>query len=91
MIPTAKHHPQIKTWQEGRTFHIDVREFLKSGGQPYTYIMDCLIQLDAGDVLAVHAPFEPKPLIRQAKQAGFLTVIHQDSPEHWVLDITRGS
>ena len=88
MITLTEQHPLIKTWQEAQTFHIDVRQLLESGGEPYTYIMECLVQLDPGRTLAVHALFEPKPLIRQVHRAGFLAASRHEAPEHWILEIT---
>ncbi len=87
MVTPNSPNPLIKSWQEGDVFHLDVRELLEHGGEPYPYIMDCLRQLTAGQALAVHALFEPQPLITQVRRMGFEPTVHRQDLDHWVVHI----
>lgn len=87
MIDPRDTHPLVRFWSEGTTYHIDVRELLENGGEPYLYIMDCVNQLAAGDTLVVHALFEPKPLIAQMARMGLSAESGRVDAEHWTLAI----
>ena len=86
MIILRGKHPQIKSWEEGNAFHLDVRKLLEEGGEPYAYIMECLHQLKPGGVLAVHALFEPQPMMLQAERLGYQTESRRVGPDHWVVE-----
>ena len=87
MIEPREAHPLVHTWSEGPAFHLDVRELLESGGEPYVYIMDCVNQIGPGETLVVHALFEPKPLIAQVTRMGFRTRCERVDADHWALTI----
>ena len=87
MIELRDAHPLVRFWSEGATFHVDVRELLEHGGEPYMYIMDCINQIAAEDTLVVHALFEPKPLVAQLSRMGFFTTVERHDAEHWTLTI----
>ncbi len=87
MVVLSEEHPLIKNWEEGGAFHLDVRELLEEGGEPYAYIMDCLHQLAPREMLAVHALFEPKPLMTQVRRLGYLAGARRESADHWVVEI----
>lgn len=80
-------HPLIEAWQEGETFHLDVRRMLEEGGEPYPYIMDALQQLAVPGKLAVHALFEPKPLLNTVQRMGYRFTCRREAMEHWVVEI----
>lgn len=88
MIQLSEAHPLVRTWSEGSTFHIDVRELLENGGEPYVQIMECVNQIGPGDVLVVHALFEPKPLVAQLTRMGFSTRSDRVDADHWALTIS---
>ena len=88
MIELHDQHPLIRTWNEGVTYHLDVRPLLEQGGEPYVYILDCVNQLAAGERLMVHALFEPKPLIAQMRHMGFRADAQRIDAEHWAIAIT---
>ena len=79
----------VRTWSEGGTFHLDVRELLEQGGEPYVAIMECVHQIGPGDALVVHALFEPKPLIVQMQRMGLAARSERMDAEHWTLTITQ--
>ena len=89
MAVLREKHPLIKTWQEAATLHLDVRELLESGGEPYTYIMECIQQLRPGEVLALHALFEPKPLISQVRRVGYEVAPRREGEDHWIVEIRQ--
>jgi Uncharacterized conserved protein (DUF2249) len=88
MIELRDPHPLVRTWSEGATFHIDVRELLEQGGEPYVYIMDCVNQIGPQERLVVHALFEPRPLIAQMARMGFAARSERIDAEHWALHIS---
>ncbi|MBI3993689.1 MAG: DUF2249 domain-containing protein [Candidatus Lambdaproteobacteria bacterium] len=89
MIAFEQIDPFVKFWQEDRTYHLDVRELLDNGGEPYEVIMSCVLQIDADDRLVLHAPFEPKPLIRQLRGMGLQAHSARVDVDHWTLAVSR--
>lgn len=87
MVAPRDNHPLIRSWREGPTFHLDVRQLLEQGEEPYIYIMDCIQQLEPGEKLALHALFEPKPLMRQVGRMGYAIAVQRVEPEHWLMTI----
>lgn len=90
MVSPGENNPLLQVWQEGQTLHLDVRRLLEEGGEPYAYIMDALQQLGADEKLAVHALFEPKPLLRTAERMGYRVSCRREEMEHWVVEIEPG-
>ena len=89
MIELSDAPPLVRTWSEGSTFHLDVRELLEQGGEPYVAIMDCVHQVAQGDELVVHALFEPRPLIAQVTRMGLACRSDRIDAEHWTLTISQ--
>ena len=89
MITLPEEHPWIRLWKEEAFYHLDVREMLENGSEPYSYIMACLNQLEAGETLVVHALFEPLPLKVQAEKMGFQTLSSHPGTDHWTLEIAN--
>lgn len=71
--------------------HLDVREYLEQGGEPYSMIMSEVSQLAKAESLFIHAPFEPKPLINQLKRMGFETSLNRVEPDHFVLKVQKNT
>lgn len=78
----------FETEAPGR-YHLDVREMLMTGGEPYAAIMACVRQLAPGEILYLHAIFEPVPLIRKLGRQGFALRSEHCGIDHWVLEIQR--
>lgn len=70
-------------------YDLDVRPMLEAGGEPYQVIMHCVGQLGAGELLRIHALFEPRPLLRQLERMGMRTETAPLGPDHWVVSVTR--
>jgi len=82
-------HPLIHCWKDDSGFHMDVRELIEAGGEPYTYIMEGINLIEGKNRLVVHALFEPLPLIRQVERMGLLSESQRESEDHWTLTIFR--
>ncbi len=87
MVTLKDYHPLVRSWQDGPIFHLDVRELLEQGEEPYIYIMDCIQQLERGEKLGLHALFEPTPLMRQVDRMGYAIDVQRVEPEHWLVTI----
>jgi len=68
--------------------HLDVRELLENGGEPYSVIMECVHQLAAGETIVLHALMEPRPLMRQLSGMGYGLSVSRVGPDHWQLEIS---
>lgn len=73
----------------GGSFSLDVRELLLDSGQPYAPIMSCVQQLNPGEILNIHAIFEPVPLIRKLSRQGYAVASEHRGVDHWVLAVRR--
>ncbi len=89
MIEFRQDHPLLRFWSDADTYHLDVRELLETGGEPYLFILDCVHQLTPGDTLVVHALFEPKPLVAQMGRMGYRAHTERLDAEHWTVTITQ--
>lgn len=68
--------------------HLDVREMLEDGGEPYAVIMECVQMLVVGQRLVVHAIMQPLPLRGQLERMGHFTELRHAGTDHWELEIT---
>ncbi len=75
--------------ESAHSFHLDVRELLRAGGEPYSAIMSCVRQLEPGQTLFLHALFEPLPLIRKLERRGLALAATHVGPDHWRVSILR--
>ena len=83
--------PRVVFTDEGNgRFSLDVRELLLDSGQPYAPIMNCVQQLQPGETLAVHAIFEPVPLIKKLSRQGYAVASEHHGVDHWVLAVRKG-
>ena len=64
----------------GRPVHLDVREDIARGREPFARIMVAVRSLQAGEVLVLRAPFEPLPLYDVLGKRGF---------SHWTESLAR--
>lgn len=67
--------------------HLDVRELLEDGGQPYSMIMECVHMLALGQRLIVHALMQPQPLILQLTRMGYFMEVRHVGTDHWELEV----
>lgn len=64
---------------------LDVREMLKAKEEPFARIMETVKALEAGDVLELHATFQPDPLIKVLGKQGFAHAVVKENEEHFVV------
>lgn len=67
--------------------HLDVREMLEDGGEPYAVIMECVQMLPAGQHLVVHALMQPRPLVQQLERMGYAIAVRHAGADHWEVDV----
>lgn len=70
--------------------HLDVRELLENGGEPYAVIMECVQMLATGQRLVVHAIMQPRPLMMQLGRMGYSTEVRHPGPDHWEVEVAAG-
>ncbi len=68
--------------------HLDVREMLEDGGQPYGTIMECVQRISTGQRLVVHAIMKPQPLILQLGRMGYFTEVRHVGADHWEVEVS---
>ncbi|MFN2376386.1 MAG: DUF2249 domain-containing protein [Candidatus Binatia bacterium] len=68
--------------------HLDVRELLTEGGEPYAIIMECVQMLVIGQRLVVHAIMQPRPLLLQLGRMGYFTEARHVGTDHWEVEVT---
>lgn len=68
--------------------HLDVREMLAEGGEPYAIIMECVQMLVKGQRLVVHALMQPRPLMQQLGRMGYFLELRHPGPDHWEVEVS---
>jgi len=63
-----------------RRRELDVRPLLAAGHEPFTEIMAALEDLGPGDVLALRAPFNPRPLHAVMRRRGYRHSVSKQGP-----------
>jgi uncharacterized protein (DUF2249 family) len=69
----------------GRSVHLDVREDLRRGVEPFPRIMEAVKALGPGQVLVLRAPFEPLPLYGVLARRGFVRWAEARAPDDWTI------
>lgn len=72
---------------EATRAHLDVREMLEEGGEPYAVIMECVQMLVPGQHLVVHALMQPRPLVQQLERMGYAMAVRHAGPDHWEVEV----
>ncbi|MGO4527754.1 DUF2249 domain-containing protein [Paenibacillus sp. 2TAF8] len=63
---------------------LDVRPHLSKKLEPFQLIMDTVKELKHEDVLVLHAPFKPTPLLGILKMKGYSSTSERLESNHWV-------
>jgi uncharacterized protein (DUF2249 family) len=71
------------------TVTVDVRDDIRSGGEPFSKIMNAAAGLRANEQLLLIAPFEPVPLFRVLEKQGFRHAVQSDQPGNWEVLFMR--
>lgn len=65
--------------------HLDVREDIRRGQEPFARIMATVKTLAAEQALVLRAPFEPVPLFAALGKRGFAHWAEQSAPDDWTV------
>ena len=76
---------------EGCRMHLDVRDAIRQGGEPFGRIMSAVNGLPADHVLVLRAPFEPIPLYEVLGRQGFRHWTERHAPDDWSVWFYRES
>lgn len=68
---------------DAQRVHLDVREALRRGEEPFARIMATVKALAADQVLVLRAPFEPVPLYGVLGKGGFAHWAQCHAPDDW--------
>jgi len=65
--------------------HLDVREDIRRGHEPFAKIMATVKALAPEQALVLRAPFEPVPLLAALGKRGFAHWAEQSAPDDWTV------
>lgn len=65
--------------------HLDVREDIRRGQEPFARIMATVKALGPEQALVLRAPFEPVPLLAALGKRGFAHWSEQSAPDDWTV------
>jgi uncharacterized protein (DUF2249 family) len=65
--------------------HLDVREDIRRGQEPFAKIMATVKALGPEQTLVLRAPFEPVPLLAALGKRGFANWSEQNAPDDWTV------
>jgi len=65
--------------------HLDVREDIRRGQEPFARIMAAVKALGPEQALVLRAPFEPVPLLAALGKRGFSHWAEQSAPDDWTV------
>lgn len=65
--------------------HLDVREDIRRGQEPFAKIMATVKALGPEQALVLRAPFEPVPLLAALGKRGFAHWSEQSAPDDWTV------
>lgn len=68
--------------------HLDVREMLEQGGEPYAIIMECVQKLALRQRLVIHAIMEPRPLLLTLTRMGYVAEARHTGTDHWEVEVS---
>jgi uncharacterized protein (DUF2249 family) len=68
---------------EARQLHLDVREDIRQGGEPFARIMATVKGLEPSQVFVLRAPFEPAPLYDVLGKRGFAHWTERRADDDW--------
>ena len=75
--------PRLAAVPESHRVHLDVRDGLRRGEEPFARIMTAVKTLAPDHVLVLRAPFEPVPLYQVLGKRGFAHWTECHAPDDW--------
>jgi uncharacterized protein (DUF2249 family) len=80
------HRPQaLRRVSAANEVHLDVREDIRRGQEPFARIMATVKALGPDQALVLRAPFEPAPLLAALGKRGFAHWSEQGAPDDWTV------
>jgi uncharacterized protein (DUF2249 family) len=76
---------ELATVPPERTVHLDVRDELRAGREPFVFIMDAVGQVPANGAFVLRALFEPVPLYAVLAKRGFAHWTERRADDDWVV------
>jgi uncharacterized protein (DUF2249 family) len=70
---------------EANQVHLDVREDIRRGQEPFARIMATVKALAPEQALVLRAPFEPVPLLALLRKRGFAHWATERAPDDWTV------
>jgi uncharacterized protein (DUF2249 family) len=70
---------------EADIVHVDVRDELRAGREPFSLIMDAVRRVPPGGALALRAIFEPVPLYQVMERRGFTHTTTRAAADDWTV------
>jgi uncharacterized protein (DUF2249 family) len=80
---TAPMPAALAAWPASRQVHLDVREDIRRGQEPFARIMAAVKALAPDEALVLRAPFEPIPLYGVLFKRGFGHWTDSRAPDDW--------
>ena len=77
--------PALERIPPANQVHVDVREDIRRGQEPFARIMAAVKALGPEQALVLRAPFEPVPLLAALGKRGFAHWIDQSAPDDWTV------
>jgi uncharacterized protein (DUF2249 family) len=77
--------PALERIPSANHVHLDVREDIRGGQEPFAKIMATVKALGPEQALVLRAPFEPVPLLAALGKRGFAHWAEQSAPEDWTV------
>ena len=74
-----------------RQVHLDVREEIRRGQEPFARIMAAVKRLTPEEALVLRAPFEPVPLYAALGKKGFAHWTERHADDDWTVWFHRGA
>jgi uncharacterized protein (DUF2249 family) len=83
-VSVAEDRPQALTrLSEADEVHVDVREDIRRGQEPFARIMSAVKALGPAQALVLRAPFEPVPLYAALGKCGFAHWTNRRAADDW--------
>jgi uncharacterized protein (DUF2249 family) len=81
----ARRPPVLGRIASANEIHLDVREDIRRGEEPFAKIMAAVKALGPEQALVLRAPFEPVPLLATLGKRGFAHWAERSAPDDWTV------
>src|SRR3990172_5693024 len=85
MSEDTRRPPALEPIAAATQVHLDVREDIRRGQEPFARIMATVKALAPEQALVLRAPFEPVPLLAALRRRGAASRSEQSAPDDWTV------